>query len=84
MKPFRRVRPGQTSSAPRIDADTGRLVVKTLERKPLMPNEAHESQAPFSAFIPMRARVTHPIQEARILKFWKLACLCRSHFLIPR
>jgi len=32
---------------PGIDKDTGKQVGKTLERKPLMPNEAHESQALF-------------------------------------
>ena len=84
MKPFRRVHPGQTFSVPWIDPDTGKQVVKALERKPLTPNQAHQSQVFFQAWFRSERGSPIPFNEDRILKFCKLACLCRSHFFIPR
>jgi len=77
MKPFRRVRPGQTISASPIDPDTGRRVVKALGRKPLRPIRLM-SPKPFLGFN-FQSRQGLPItfHPDRILKLWKLACLPR-------
>jgi hypothetical protein len=77
MKPFRRVRPGQVLPASQIDQDTGRQVEKTLERQPLIPIRLMGPK-PFSR-LDFRCQRGLPLtfNYDRILKFWKLACLCR-------
>ena len=45
-------------------------------------DEAHESQARFEVKFPMPARVTLNIHD-RVLKLWKLACLCHWNVFTP-
>jgi hypothetical protein len=84
MKPFRRVRPGQVLPASQIDQDTGRQVEKALERQPLRSINLM-SPKPISR-LDFRCQRGLPItfNHDRILKFWKLACLCHCHFFTPR
>jgi hypothetical protein len=80
MKPFRRVRPGQVLPASQIDQDTGRQVEKALGRQPLRPVRLM-SPKPFLR-LDFRCQRGLPItfNHDRILKLWKLACLCHSSF----
>jgi hypothetical protein len=84
MKPFRRVRLGRVVPASQIDQDTGRQVEKALERQPLRPIRLM-SPKPFSR-LDFRCQRGLPLtfNHDRILKFWKLACLCHCNFFTPR
>ena len=84
MKPFRRVRPGRVLPASQIDQDTGRQVEKALERQPLRPIRLM-SPKPFSRLdFRCQRGLPLPFNHDRILKFWKLACLCHCNFFNPR
>ena len=83
MKPFRRVRPGRVLPASQIDQDTGRQVEKALERQPLRLIWLMNPK-PFSR-LDFRCQRGLPLtfNYDRILKLWKLACLCHCNFFTP-
>ena len=84
MKPFRMVRPGRLLPASQIDQDTGRQVEKALERQPLMSMKLTSSKPILRLDFRCKRGLSLTFNHGRILKFWKLACLCHCHFFYPR
>ena len=84
MKPFRRVRPGRVLPASPIDQDTGRQVEKALERQPLMSVRLLGSRPILRVDLPCKRGFPITFNHDRVLKLWRLVCLCHCHFFTPR